>query len=217
MIGRLLSPAILEAATSSPQRVMAFVELDHPDGWVRVHSGLGDRVYNGETYLGIGELGGIGNVSENANSSANRLKMTLKIHDILLLAQIYNTDFVGRDCYVHLVAFDEDRQIVGGHNFLFDGEIVNVDVQRGDPDKDIPSTVAITCSDWYERWSTAPNNARTTDSAQQYLYPGDRFFDLVEIIAGSPLHTLPFKRGTADSGGRGGYRGGWEGPREEEP
>lgn len=193
MITRQFSPVMLEALTGTPQRALAFVEMDWPNGWVRVHSGVGERIYNGETYLGIGELGSIGNIKEDGNSSANRLKLTLSILDQSLLADIFNNDPNGRDCFIHLVAFDENRQILEGYDYFYDGEMVDVDIKRGKPAKGLPARITVTCSDWYERWSTAPESARTTDAAQQHLYPGDKFFDQIEVIAGSPLHSLPFK------------------------
>jgi sugar phosphate isomerase/epimerase len=66
-------------------------------------------------------------------------------------------------------------------------------VQRGDLSKDIPYVLQITCSDWFERWNQPPQSARTTNQAQQHLHPGDRIFDLTEIIAASPLSALPVK------------------------
>lgn len=207
MISRTLSPTLQAALTSNPSRTLAFVELEWPSGWVRVHSGIGTRSHNGNEYLGVGEFGGISDFSEDAKSSANRMQLSLRIMDNTLLGEVMNNDPNGRDCFIHLVALDENRQIVESQDYVFDGRIVDVQVKRGDIAKEIPAQVSITCSDWFERWAQAPEVYRTTDAAQQHLHPGDKFFDQVEVISGSPLHSLPFKR---DNGASeyGDWRGG---------
>lgn len=39
--------------------------IDHPDGMVRAWSGIGDLIWNGETFYGKGDLGGITQVSQS--------------------------------------------------------------------------------------------------------------------------------------------------------
>jgi hypothetical protein len=193
MIERAVTSAMIQAAKATPSRLLAFFELDFPSGWVRVHSGLGTRIYNGESYIGIGELGGMGTVTENASTSGNRTTLTLKVTDQSLLAEAMNEDPAGRDCFGHLVAFDEDRQIIDGADYFIDAEMVDMTIKRGKPSAGVPAVINITINDWLERWAQPVEIVKTTDQAQQFLYPGDRFFDLVEIIAGSPLSSLPVK------------------------
>ena len=193
MIERVLSPTMIEAAKASPSRLLAFAELEFESGWVRVHSGVGERIYNGQSYLGMGELGGIGQVTESASSSGNRMNLSLKVHDPALLGEAMNEDPNGKDCYIHLVAFDEHRRILEGADYVVDGEMVDMKIRRGDVKKNIPAIINITVNDWIERWAQPVDAPKTTDEAQQFMYPGDRFFDLVELIAGSPLSSLPTK------------------------
>ena len=193
MIERVLTPTMIEAAKASPSRLLAFAELEFESGWVRVHSGVGERIYNGQSYLGMGELGGIGQVTESASSSGNRMNLSLKVHDPALLGEAMNEDPNGNDCYIHLVAFDEHRRILEGADYVVDAEMVDMKIRRGDVKKNIPAIINITVNDWIERWAQPVDAPKTTDEAQQFMHPGDRFFDLVEIIAGSPLSSLPTK------------------------
>lgn len=209
MIERVITPAMMEAAKASPSRLLAFLEVDAESGWVRVHSGHGERPYKGETYYGLGEYAGMSAFSENANSSSNRLRLMLKIMDPALLAEVMNESLNGKDCFIHLVAFDEHRRIIDGVDYVIDGEIVDGKVKRGDITKQIPSIMEFTVSDWIERWAQAADAAKTTDEAQQDMHPGDRFFDLVEVIAGSPLSSLPVKTNYS-----GGYSDGRRPPRQ---
>lgn len=180
-----------------------FVELEFPDAWVRVHTGVGERVYKEQTYQGIGQLGKIGQVKENASDSANRITLSLIVNDSSLINQVMGLDPCGSDCIIHLVDLDENRQI-GDGQLLFDGEMVDFQVQKG-----MPARINITCSDWMERWASPANNIRCTDAAQQMLHPGDQFFNQVEVLAGAPLHSLPVGNSQDNRGGssgNGGYR-----------
>lgn len=141
----------------------------------------------------MGELGGIGSVTENATTNGNRTTLALKVYDQSLLSEVMNNDLMGRECYGHLVAFDENRQILDGADYFIDAEVVDVKIRRGNQEKEIPAVVTVVLNDWLERWAQPVEVMKTTDAAQQFKYPGDRFFDLLEIIAGSPLSSLPVK------------------------
>jgi hypothetical protein len=210
MITRSISPAMQTAITENPNRLQAFIEL-MLDPVVRVHTGLGDRVIEGNTYIGIGELAKIGEVKENAAGSSNRLSLEMKILDQLLLAQAIGIDMAGVEVFVHLVALNDKRKIVAYQMFFYEGEIANKEVVRGNLAKNIPYILKLTVSDWYERWARPPNAARCTDAAQQLLYPGDQFFDQVEIIASAPVSSIPIKASTYNGGGSSGRSGGGAG------
>ena len=199
---RFLRPQIEAAMKSSdPKRLLLFFEADFPTGWVRCHTGVGDRIYQGNVYQGIGEFYKIGPVSENASTSANRLSLTLLIKDKALLAEALRNDPNGRPASLHLVLLDEHRRVVAGQ-VLFEGEMADLQIEKGSP-----SFISLTVSDWFERWSTPPENARWTNAAQQSLHPGDQFFDQVERLASKPLPSHVPGTNIGGGGGGGGSRG----------
>lgn len=202
MITRLLSPAMIDAAKAVPSRLLVFAEIEYENGWLRLHTGLGERVYKGKTYYGVGEFAGIGKYSENGNNSSSRITLSLKLRDLAVFTELMNFRPIGHDCYMHLVAFDEDRKIIEGADYVVDGESVDYKARRGDEEKKIPALATLTVSDWMERWMQPTNAAKTTDAAQQILHPGDKFFNLVEVIAGSPLSSLPTKTSYVATGDR---------------
>ncbi|WP_417656194.1 hypothetical protein [Pseudidiomarina aestuarii] len=175
---RFDDPTIEEMiANNDPKRLRIFGELQFPSGWVRAHTGLGERTYLGNVYQGIGELASIGKFKENGGRGANSMDLSLVVHDMTLFADVVDEDPNGGDAQLHLVALDENLQVVGGA-LLFDGYIASSGLKRGRP-----FTISLRASDWWERWSQPVQNARMTDEAQQSMYPGDRFFDQVEKIA----------------------------------
>lgn len=206
MIEREISLAAINALQQAETAVILFVDLDSPDGRVRAHTGLGDREILGENYVGVGEFGGVSEVQEASDSSPNQVRLTLKVLDGGLVALVMNKAMEGREVAVHMAILDENRVIEHVVPYVYDGNVAKFTVQRGDLEKKIPYVLEITCSDWLERWSQPPQNARTTDSAQQHLHPGDRIFDLTEIISAAPLSALPTKTiNNYTPRGRGGY------------
>ena len=100
------------------------------------------------------------------------------------------------------MAFDENRQITEGADYFIDAEMVDLKVITGKRAANKPAVIKITINDWFERWAQPVEVVKTTDAAQQELHPGDRFFDLVEVIAGSPLSSLPVKTNYGGGGRR---------------
>lgn len=197
---RFEDPSISELIENTPEkRLLLFGELKFPSGWVRAHTGVGERTFNGQVYKGLGELAQIGRFKENASRGANTLDLTMRIDDFSLFADAVQEDPIGGEARVHLVALDEDRRISGG-TLLFDGLIVSVNVMKGKP-----FTINLRLSDWWERWSQPVQNARMTDEAQQSLYPGDRFFNQVEKIAKGIDSEVPGSK--VGGGGAGGAPG----------
>jgi hypothetical protein len=206
MIDRGLTLPQIAALTKDEVGAILFVDLDTPSGRVLCHTGLGDRPFMGQTYLGIGELGGVGDFTENTGSSPSNMPLTLKLLDPSLVAVAMNETLEGREIVMHLGLLDDNKQIAHEIPYIFDGYVAKKGVKRGDISKSIPYVIRLTCSDWMERWNQPPSNARTTNAAQQNLYPGDRIFDLTEIIAGSSLASLPVKNTRTNTRpGKGGY------------
>lgn len=190
MIGRTIDPAMQAAINENPDRLRAYIEVNL-NPVVRVHTGLGDRTLDGNSYVGIGELAKIGVVKENAGSSANQMTLELKILDKPLLIESLNTDLSDIEVSIHLVALDSKRKFAAAQMYFYEGDISDQAIVKGNLAKEIPYLLKLTLSDWYERWSQPANAARCTDAAQQLLHPGDKFFDQVEVIAALPVSAMP--------------------------
>lgn len=203
MIIRDIPQAALDALKNDVTRVLVFFEVDWPGTPVRAHSGIGERTFMGEVYQGVGEFGGIGDIIEGSGTSPAQLPFTLTVLDSAVVALSMNDAPEGREIAMHLAVLDENRVITHEIPYLVDGYASFLTVKRGDIAKQIPYVITLTCTDWLDRWNQPPENARTTDEAQQHLHPGDRIFSLTELIAGSPSHSLPINTQSGTGGTRG--------------
>ena len=177
-MSRFTEPSIEQVLLGTdPKRQLVFAELEFPSGWVRAHTCVGERTYNGQVYLGVGELAKIGKFKESAGKSPNGFEVSMLFDDLTLFSDIVNEDPTGLTARLHLVGLDDKRRITGGA-LLFDGFNGGLSVKKGKP-----FTATLRLTDWYERWSNPVQNARITNEAQQAIHPGDRIYDQVEKLA----------------------------------
>lgn len=199
---RFQSAAIDALLTGShPKRLLFFVKLQFPTAMILAHTGIGPRTYQGEEYLGVGNMAKIGQVKDNANKSANKLSLSIQHNDHNIFNQVINHNPIGGLCELSLVSLDDNRQIIGGE-LLFSGEIADYQLEKGDP-----YLITVTASDWFEVWGKPVFNAKVTDASQQHLHPDDKIFNQVEKLAQGIDDTIPGKRigGTSHGGGGGRY------------
>lgn len=69
--------ARMQAALAAGAPLYLFADIDHPDGMVRLWSGTGDIVWDGETYIGRGRLGTLSQVESGSALQINDRLMTL--------------------------------------------------------------------------------------------------------------------------------------------
>lgn len=187
--------------SDDPQRIRYYLKLEWPNSWLYVHSGVGERQYKGNTYIGIGELGSIGQLKEDGKSNAKRLSISLSINDTTLVRDVLAEDPIGNSAELDIVVLDEHLRILDG-DVLFSGTIGDLDVVKSDIAK-----VTISLVDWLEVWNRPIENNLYSDAAQQALYPGDKFFDQVELLASKPLNSGVAGSPVGSGGGTGGGGG----------
>jgi len=193
---RFTEPSIEQVLLSTdPKRQLVFAELEFPSGWVRAHTGVGERTYNGQVYLGVGELAKIGKFKESAGKSPNGFEVSMMFDDLTLFSDIVNEDPTGLTARLHLIGLDENRRIQGGA-LLFDGFNGGLSVKKGKP-----FTATLRLTDWYERWSNPVRNARISDAAQQAIHPGDKIYDQVEKLAKGIESDVPGQHVGGSAGG----------------
>lgn len=158
-----------------PRRTVA-VSLDFPSGFVRVNGSPNDLTIGGETYIGVGGLGGISPVEESAELRSYELTLSLSgvPRDAVALAM---TDaYQGRAGVVWEVPLDDAWQPAGPF-VVFRGRMDQMTISLGDT-----ATVSITLRNRLADWER-PRALRYTDEDQKRLYPGDRGLEFVPATA----------------------------------
>jgi hypothetical protein len=174
---RNISAPMLASLISSPIRPGFLAMLTFRTVTEYVWSGLGNLVYGGNTYRGVGSLGRIGSISEATEVRAIGTSVTLSAIDPALLAECLNDIQLGAPAKIYFALFDEALNIIGSPYPLFVGTVDQPVIQIG------IDQMAITLKLENKLANLQRANMRRYTAADQGLkHPTDTAFNWVEIL-----------------------------------
>lgn len=196
------------------------VDLEFDSGTTRVWSGVGDLVWNGNTYQGAGELLGLGAPSETTDVRAEGAQVSLSGIPAAWISTALQEPYQGRTARMHLgfmqdfsanYLFQQDGEIIlieSGEDLLVgrarttrNAELINdpitlftgrMDQMQIDEQGDT-STIALSLESNLIDLNK-PRERRYTDQDQKADYPNDRGFEYVAGLQGKALTWGPDTR-----------------------
>ncbi|MCE2597196.1 hypothetical protein K6Y31_20695 [Motilimonas cestriensis] len=168
----------LDAPALSP---VVLVWLDWYDGGVWLHSGLGDLVFEGVTYRGVGNLGAISRAKESGQIAPHTLTLTLSGLDQTQLAEVLQDKSIGRPAKITLGLLDDSNQIMDS-SVLFAGRIASAPIRSG-TENAVSVRLISRLADWDKGGNQRYNNAN-----HQQRHPGDTLFQYVAAMAERPIY-----------------------------
>lgn len=142
------------------------VEIMAPSAPVRVHTGVGEVVINGELYLGLGSLGSISPSKSDGSTSPKDITLSLALIDSSMLALALNEKMVGSQVQIVMFTYGTDGQ-VKSTAVAFAGKITSVSAVTGDE-----NTVNYSCANELEGWQSICS-WRYTEDSHLLRYPDD--------------------------------------------
>lgn len=198
-MSRDLTTDVATAAAASEVRPAFFVFLDLDSGPVRVWSGVDDFDLDGNTFTGIGTIGGISPITESTRVVAHGIELSLSGIPSAYVSLALSEHYRGRLVYVWLAFFDADGVLIADAVQIFAGRIDTMGIQ----DTGETSTLTLSAESQLidlER----PRELRYTDEEQKRLFPGDRGLEYVAGLQDKPLHwgvaNPPLPAGSYDPG-----------------
>ncbi len=170
-----MTAAMEEALGQKVLRPRYIAELDFADEPVRVWSGIGILSWDGKSWTGVGDFGGIGDIEERGKVEADTLRLQLNgvplANKALALAR---QNYQGRAAQIWLALMDEDEALIDAP----------VPVFAGPMDFMVVSETADSATITLEVSSELVDLSRQrvlyyTAADQRVLFPGDTFFDFV--------------------------------------
>lgn len=162
-------------ALHAPQlRVAQLVYIDHPDGAVYVWSGVGNLDWNGNTYQGIGALGGINGVESTAPLKISEVTFVLTNVPVDLLADV-NTDVKGRQAEVYFALLTDNMEVIPDPILIM---LVDLDYQAAKIEDDGTATLYLTGSTGLWRLEQ-PSLVSWSPEEHKKTYPADTGLDMV--------------------------------------
>lgn len=171
------------------------VEIMVPSAPVRVHTGVGEVVINGEIYLGLGSLGSISPSKSDGSTSPKDITLSLALIDSSMLALALNEKMVGSQVQIVMFTYGADGQ-VKSTAVAFAGKITSVSAVTGDE-----NTVNYSCANELEGWQSICS-WRYTEDSHLLRYPDDHGLRCVgeiserTILWGSRSDAPPFVYGS---------------------
>lgn len=175
---RNISSPMLASLLSSPIRPGFLALLTFRTAVEYVWSGVGNLIYAGNTYRGVGSLGRIGSVSESTEVRAIGTTVTLSAIDPALLSECLNDIQLGAPAQIYFALFDAALNILGTPYPLFIGTVDQPVIQIGVNEMAISLKLENKLAN-LQRASMR----RYTAADQRHYYPGDDAFNWVELLS----------------------------------
>jgi hypothetical protein len=158
-------------------RPIIFAFLDFVDDPVYIWSGVGTVSWNGHSWLGVGNLGGISAVQETADTIAQNITLSLSGIPTEYLSDVIEAVKQNTDVQVWFGFLADDNSIVADPYQVFRGHIDVPTITEGAD----TSTVSITCENPLIDLQRASGRRYTPDD-QRIDYSTDKGFDYVAAI-----------------------------------
>lgn len=187
---RDLNPVFLTAMQEPRINLAFFVQFDFYESTLRFWTGIGDKTFLGETWLGVGDLGRIESRSQSRELVSHGFRLSLSGVSAAVISQLLQTRGKGRGrpFSIYLALMDDDFDEVlsdssdEAYYHLSSGFI---DESRVLDSADI-AEIEINVEDELVRLFR-PNEVRYTNQDQQRIFPGDVFFEFVERLANKTI------------------------------
>jgi hypothetical protein len=139
-------------------------------------NGSFDAVYNGNTYLALGNFLGFSDIQENTQMQIAEVTVTLTGLRQEDFGYFVNENFIDRAIRIYRQLWNDTDGIVGTFK-IFEGRLKNAAVEDSGEELTIGGTAANQFVD-FERTA----GRRTNDDEQQFYYTGDRFFQYAKEV-----------------------------------
>lgn len=171
-MSRTVPNSILAAHLKSVVYPFYAVELIFDTSPVRLWTGLGDRVINGNTYLGGGHLFSIGGLEEASDMTAKSASLSLSGVTPELISMALLEPYQNRVCRIYYGVVDSTEVVE-----VFSGSMDQMSIQ----DSAEQALINISVESKWVRLDRA-NVRRYTSESQKSRYPNDTFFDYVASL-----------------------------------
>jgi len=160
----------LESKKNTLQSV-ALVEILHTVAPVRLHTGIGDLVYNSNTFQGIGTLGRISSIGENSSMASTSIDLSLSGIDTNLINTFNRKDIQNSNVTIWHGYLDDSTGALLVPVIVFNGFVNNTSVDIGKE----TSVINVNVIDEFTRWQkNLPK--RYNNESQTSDYPNDILF-----------------------------------------
>lgn len=176
---RSMDPLLLAAISGGEVQLAHLVQVTFRSKTSYAWTGVGDLVWNGNTFLGVGSLGSFGDYKEGIDLRADGSSLLLSGIDPEWLGEALNDIWLGAPAFRWVAAIQPGtRTLIGEPYLLFSGQVDKPSVDSG-PNK---ITISIPLETRLINGARANNRRYTTNDQHSNGYPDDTGFNWVEPL-----------------------------------
>jgi len=173
----------LEQSEAAKNHVIYFVKLRFDSADVNLHSGLGEIVFNGDTYTGTGALGSITGIEETVELGRSPVTLTMSGLPTTLIAALINEQYQGRTSIIYQGYVDMSTyRLIDTPVIIHRGLMDTPDIVQG---KEL--IVSLKIESRFAQWDKAQVR-RFTSEDQRSRYPIDTGFSFVEVSVDKSIY-----------------------------
>ena len=163
-----------QAAADAPHvRPVMFVFLDILNDPARLHTGIGDIAFGGNTYMGVGDFGGVDVIEEQAELKSSTVQLKLSGVNPAFIDQALNSVYHARQAEIYLGFFEPDGSLTDDPDLWLDLLMDTMEISL-----DRESEIILNCENEMVYWNQ-PADLAYNDEDQQRLFPGDVGFEFL--------------------------------------
>jgi hypothetical protein len=172
---RDVSAALITASQAAIVRPFMAVDMDYPDGAVRVCSLDRAVTFGGHDWYAVGALGAVSQVEEGSENRSYGFNISVSGVPGSFNEYLRSQDVQGRLVTVYLGFVDSDYSIIG-YDIVTVGRMDTQDVQAGQT-----TSVTVQCESIQVDWER-PRVRRCTDADHRSRHSTDGFFQYVAAL-----------------------------------
>lgn len=174
---RALDPAMAAALSNGIIVPAILMMLQFRTGTRWIWNGIGDFVYNAQTYKGVGSLGKIGAISEGTELKADGVTVMLSGIDPILQAECMTDIQLGAPAKIWFALFYNGTSIIGAPYLLFSGTVDRPTITISSE----TISISLELENKFIDLQRATQR-RYTSADQRLRYPDDTAFSWVETL-----------------------------------
>lgn len=172
-MSRDITAGVDSALAAGHVRFLVFVELDFSSGYLRVNNSAINLDWNGNSWLGVGRLGGVDPVREGSSLESVGLGFRISGIPAAHVSAALGTYYQGRRARMWLSPLTAGHGIIADPVLVFSGRMDTMDIELGQT-----AVITVSAESRLAAWDR-PKPRRYNHEDQQIDYPGDKGFEFV--------------------------------------
>lgn len=181
-MARNLSASVISAITSDKIRPRVLAYFNFPSGAVRLWTGVGDLVWNSNTYTGVGTLGSVRPARGGTDLRSDGVEFSLSGVPSSLISAALGDAYQGQDCSWWLAFMDASDAVIATP-YQWKGYLDTMTIHEAGDKNEIRVTAESRMIDL-----DRPRERRYTDEDLQSEYAGDLGLEFAASLVDLPIY-----------------------------